>query len=107
MAEEFNPPVDHDGSRDPQTTTGSVDEEANLEDTANDDNCHIDFHVDSSMPSIIDLATAGLRQSPRIAIKQSDKNHSSLSCNTIMKCFCVFLYSNGITVNTMGKLFAL
>ena len=65
-------------------------ESPNLEDTANNDNGHIDFNDNSSMPSIIDLATAGLRRSPRIAAKESDKNHSVLSCNTIMKCFCVF-----------------
>ena len=73
MAEDSNLPADHDGSRDPQPTTGSIDEDANLEDTANDDNCHVDFKVDSSMPSIIDLATAGLQQLTRIAIKQSEK----------------------------------
>ena len=43
-----------------------------------------------SVPSITDLATTGLRRSPRIAAKESDKNHSVLLCNTIMKCFCVF-----------------
>ena len=36
-------------------------ESPNLEDTANNDNGHIDFDDNSSMPSIIDLATAGLR----------------------------------------------
>ena len=36
-------------------------ESPNLEDTANNDNGHIDFNDNSSMPSIIDLATAGLR----------------------------------------------
>ena len=65
-------------------------ESPNLEDTDNNYNCHIDFNEDSSMPSIIDLSTAGLIRSPRIAAKESDKNHSVLSCNTIMKCFCVF-----------------
>ena len=65
-------------------------ESPNLEDTANNDNGHIDFNNNSSMPSIIDLATSGLRRSPRIAAKESEKNHSSLLCNTIMKCFCVF-----------------
>ena len=37
-------------------------ESPNLEDTDNNYNCHIDFNEDSSMPSIIDLATAGLRR---------------------------------------------
>ena len=66
-------------------------ESPNLEDTANNDNGHIDFNGNSSMPSIIDLGTAGLRKLPRIAAKESEKNHSILSCNTIMKCFCVFV----------------
>ena len=61
-----------------------------LEDTANNDNVHIDFNGNSRMPSIINLTTTGLRRSPRIAAKESEKTHSSLSCNTIMKCFCVF-----------------
>ena len=65
-------------------------ESPNLEDTANNDNDHIDFNDNSSMHSIINLATTGLRRSPRIAAKESEKIHSSLSCNTIMKCFCVF-----------------
>ena len=65
-------------------------ESPNLEDTANNDNGHIDFNNNSSMPSIINLATTGLQRSPHIAAKESEKNHSSLSCNTIMKCFCVF-----------------
>ena len=65
-------------------------ESPNLEDTANNDNGHIDFDNNSSMPSIINMATTGLRRSPRIAAKESEKNNSSLSCNTIMKCFCVF-----------------
>ena len=42
-------------------------------DTANDDNCHIDFNDNSSMPSIFDLATARLQRSPRIAAKESVK----------------------------------
>ena len=66
-------------------------ESPNLEDTANHDNCHIAFNEDSSMPSIIDLATSGLWRSHCIATKESEKIHSSLSCNTIMKCFCVFV----------------
>ena len=65
-------------------------ESPNLEDTANNDNCHIDFNKYSSMPSIIDLATDGLRRLPLIDAKESDKNHSVLSCNIIMKCLCVF-----------------
>ena len=65
-------------------------ESPNLEDTANNDNGHIDFNKNSSMPSIINLSTTVIRQSPRIAAKESVKMHSSLSCNTIMKCFCVF-----------------
>ena len=65
-------------------------ESSNLEDTANNDNCHIDFNKDLSIHSIIYLATSGLRRSPRISEKESDKNHYVLSCNTIMKCFCVF-----------------
>ena len=67
-------------------------ESPNFEDTANNDNCHIDFIEDSSMPSIIDLANSGLRRSPRIAAKESEKIHSSLSCNTIMKCFCFLVW---------------
>ena len=39
--------------------TSSV-ESPSLEDTANNDYGHIDFNYNSSMPSIIDLATAGL-----------------------------------------------
>ena len=50
----------------------------------------IDFGNESGMPPIVDLATAGLRRLPRIAAKQSGKNHSGSSCNTVMKCFCVF-----------------
>ena len=48
-------------------------ESPNLEDTANNDNGHIYFNDDSSIPSIVDLATAGLQQSPRIAAKESEK----------------------------------
>ena len=48
-------------------------ESPNLEDTANNDNGHIDFNNNSSMPSIIDLANSGLRQLPRIAAKESEK----------------------------------
>ena len=48
-------------------------ESPNLMDTANDDNCHIDFNDNSSMPSIFDLATARLQRSPRIAAKESVK----------------------------------
>ena len=44
-------------------------ESPNLEETANNDNGHIYFNENSSMPSIIDLATTGLRRSPRIAAK--------------------------------------
>ena len=65
-------------------------ESPNLEDTANNDNVHIDFTNNSSMPSIIDLETSGLQRSPHIAAKESEKKHSILSCNTIMNCFCVF-----------------
>ena len=68
----------------------SSSESPNLEDTANNDNGHIDFNNNLSMPSIINLATTGLRRLPRIAAKESEKIHSSLSCNTIMKCFYVF-----------------
>ena len=68
-----------------------------MEDTANNDNGHIDFNDDSSIPSIIDLATDGLRRSPRISAKKSEKNHYILSCNTIMKCFCVF----GVTMASL------
>ena len=49
-------------------------ESPNLEDTANNDNCHIYFNKDSIMPSIIYLAASGLQQSPRIAAKESDKS---------------------------------
>ena len=48
-------------------------ESPNLEDTTNNDNGHIDFNDNSSMPSIINLATTGLQQSPRIAAKESEK----------------------------------
>ena len=61
-----------------------------MEDTANNDNGHINFNDNSSIPSIINLATTGLQRSPRIAEKESEKIHSSLSRNTIMKCFYVF-----------------
>ena len=65
-------------------------ESPNLEDTANNNNGRIDFNDNSSMPSIIDLVTSGLRQSPRIAAKELENIHSTLLCNTIMKCFYVF-----------------
>ena len=44
-------------------------ESPNLEDTANNDNGQIDFNGNSGMPSIINLATTGLRRSPHIAAK--------------------------------------
>ena len=44
-------------------------ESPNLEDTANNDNGHIDFNDNSSMPSIINLETTGLQWSPHIAAK--------------------------------------
>ena len=44
-------------------------ESPDLEDTANNDNGHIDFNYNSSIPSIINLATTGLRRSPRITAK--------------------------------------
>ena len=44
-------------------------ESPNLKDTSNNDNGYIDLNENSSMPSIIDLATVGLRQLPRIAAK--------------------------------------
>ena len=68
-----------------------------LEDNANNDNGHIDFNNNLSIPSIIDLSTSELRRSPRFAAKESEKNHSSLSCNTTMKCFCVF----GVTMTSL------
>ena len=49
-------------------------ESPNLKDTDNNDNVHIDFNDNSSMPSIIDLATAGLRRYPRIAAKESENS---------------------------------
>ena len=49
-------------------------ESPNLEDTATNDNGHINFNKNSSMPSIINLATTGLRRSRRIAAKESEKN---------------------------------
>ena len=52
----------------------SSDESPNLEDTANNDNGHIDFNNNSSMPSIIKLATTGLIRSPCIAAKESEKS---------------------------------
>ena len=45
-----------------------------LEDTANIDNVHINFNDDSSMPSIIDQATAVLQRSSRIPAKKTRKN---------------------------------
>ena len=48
-------------------------ESPNLENTANNDNGHINFNENSSMPSIINLATTGLLRSPRIAAKESEK----------------------------------
>ena len=65
-------------------------ESPNLEDTANNDHGHIDVNDNSSMLSIINLATTGLWRLPRIAAKESEKINSSLSCNAIMKCFCFF-----------------
>ena len=47
--------------------------------TATHANPTIDFSTKSGMPSIVDLATAGLRRLPRIASKQSEMNHSGLS----------------------------
>ena len=41
-------------------------ESPNLEDTANNENGHIDFNDNSSMTSIINLATTGLRRLPHI-----------------------------------------
>ena len=41
-----------------------------LEETANNNNGHINFDDNSSMPSIINLATSGLRRLPRIAAKE-------------------------------------
>ena len=49
------------------------------------------------MPSIINLEATVLRQSPRIAAKESGKILSSLSCNTVMKCFFVF----GVTMTSL------
>ena len=46
-------------------------ESPDLEDTANNYNGRINFNDNSSMPSIINLATTGLRRSPRIAAKES------------------------------------
>ena len=48
-------------------------ESPNLEDTANNDNGRINFNDNSSMPSIINLATTGLQRSPHIAAKESEK----------------------------------
>jgi len=46
--------------------------------------------TDSNMPPIVDLSTAGLRRSPRIAAQQTATAHTSwFTVNTIMKCFCV------------------
>ena len=45
----------------------------NLEGTANNYNGHIDFNINPGMPSIIDLATSGLKRSPCIAAKESEK----------------------------------
>ena len=46
--------------------------------------------MNSDMPPMIDLSTAGLRRSPRIAAQNTASAHASwFTCNTIMKCFCV------------------
>ena len=49
------------------------------------------INMDSDMPPIVDLTTAGLRRSPRISAQKADSSYSSwFTCNTIMKCVCVF-----------------
>ena len=77
-------------------------ESPNLEDTANNDNGHIDFNDNSSMPSIINLATTGLRRLPHISAKESEKIHSSLSCKHNYEVFLCFWCDNDITVDPMG-----
>ena len=86
-----------DSAESPIFKRNSSAESPNLEDTDNNDYGHIDFNDNSSMPSIIDPETSGLRQSPRIAAKESETFHSSLSCNINMKCFCVF----GVAITSM------
>ena len=44
----------------------SSSESPNLEETANNDNGHINLNNNSSIPSIIDLETTGLRRLPHI-----------------------------------------
>ena len=84
----------------------SSDESPTLEDTANNDNGHIDFNDNSSMPSIIDLATAGFRRSPCIAAKESEKKLYFIVQHNY-EVFLCFWCGNGITVDPRGKLFVL
>ena len=60
-----------------------------LEETYHNDFCHVDFDEDSSMPLIVDLATAGLQISARLSGKPPKKS-TVLSCKCFMKCFCVY-----------------
>ena len=46
----------------------------------------VEFGTDSNMPPILNLETAGLRRSPRLAAK---KERPWYKCNLIAKCFCV------------------
>ena len=45
-----------------------------LEETDHNDFCHVDFDEDSSMPPIVDLATAGLQISARLSGKPPNKS---------------------------------
>ena len=60
-----------------------------LEDTDHNVFCRVVFDEYSSMPLIVDLATAGLRISARLAGDPPNKS-TVLSYKTIMMCFCVY-----------------
>ena len=50
---------------------------------------YVEFDANSKMPPILNLQTAGLRRSPRIAAMKSKSSTSSrFNCTTLMRCFC-------------------
>ena len=61
-----------------------------VEETSDINICCIDFRDDSNMPSIVDLASAGLLQSPCLSGKPPTEKGTWFTCNTIMNCLCVF-----------------
>ena len=79
----------------PEDETAQASRFENIADTApafpSESHFETIINMDSDMPPIVDLATAGLRRSPRLAAQNADSSYSSwFTCNTIMKCVCVF-----------------